>query len=384
MKDQLSRILLLIIVFFFVFSSISLSQVDLVSLVKKVKPSIVAIYTFDNQGQSLMQGSGFFINNQGDVITNWHVIENAYSAVVKTFEGNSYLVKEVLGGSKESDLALLSVDIRNDSVQRLPISRSIPEIGERVLVMGNPLALEFSVSDGIIAAIRNIPEYLNGEVIQITAPISPGSSGSPVINMQGEVIAIAFYVYFHGENLNFAIPSQRVIDVTNNLRPKPISLAQLSEEEFHIFEDSFHRFIVSYPATWEQVTQNYQNQIINGFLAPFDNQSDSFRENLNVIIETYQSPIQLDNYYQWNINQLKTFSDIQFLGNYDGFVSGIPSKILIYSRSQNGKNLTFSQVFLVQGNTGYVLTFTAESDKYQAYQPIFQQMMDRFRLKSNF
>ncbi|NLJ38044.1 MAG: trypsin-like serine protease, partial [Candidatus Atribacteria bacterium] len=374
----------LLIILLFTFSSISFSQADLVSLVKKVKPSIVAIYTFNNQGHSLMQGSGFFINNQGDFITNWHVIENAHSAVIKTFEGHSYLVKEILGGSKESDLALLSVDIRNDSVQGLPISRSMPEIGERVLVMGNPLALEFSVSDGIIAAIRKIPEYSNGDVIQITAPVSPGSSGSPVMNMQGEVIAVAFYVYFHGENLNFAIPSQRVIDIINNKRPNAVSLAQLSFEDFKIFEDSAKKFSVSYPSNWEQIAQNYQNQIINGFLAPYDNQNDTFRENLNVIVETYQSPIQLDNYYQWNINQLKAFPDIQILGNYDALVSGVPSKILIYSRSQSGKNLTFSQIFLVQGNTGYILTFTAESDKYQAYQPIFQQIMDRFRLKSNF
>lgn len=383
MKNYLFRIILLIILLF-TFSSISFSQADLVSLVKKVKPSIVAIYTFNNQGHSLMQGSGFFINNQGDVITNWHVIENAHSAVIKTFEGHSYLVKEILGGSKESDLALLSVDIQNDSVQDLPISRSMPEIGERVLVMGNPLALEFSVSDGIIAAIRKIPEYSNGDVIQITAPVSPGSSGSPVMNMQGEVIAVAFYVYFHGENLNFAIPSQRVIDIINNKRPNAVSLAQLSFEDFKIFEDSAKKFSVSYPSNWEQIAQNYQNQIINGFLAPYDNQNDTFRENLNVIVETYQSPIQLDNYYQWNINQLKAFPDIQILGNYDALVSGVPSKILIYSRSQSGKNLTFSQVFLVQGNTGYILTFTAESDKYQAYQPIFQQIMDRFLLKSNF
>ena len=383
MKKYLFQIIFIVITLF-IFSNISFSQVDLVSLVKKVKPTIVAIYTFNNQGQSLMQGSGFFINNQGDVITNWHVIENAHSAVVKTFEGNSYLVKEVLGGSKESDLALLSIDSRNDSVQGLPISHSIPEIGERVLVMGNPLALEFSVSDGIIAAIRKIPEYSNGEVIQITAPVSPGSSGSPVMNMQGEVIAVAFYVYFHGENLNFAIPSQRVIDIINNKRPNPVTLAQLSIEDFKIFEDSSHKFSVSYPSQWELVTQNYQNQVIKGFLAPIDSQNDHFRENLNVIVETYQSPILLNDYYQWNINQLKSFPDIQFLGNYDGFVSGVPSKILIYSRSQGGINLTFSQVFFVQENTGYILTFTAESDRYQAYQPIFQQIMDRFRLNGNF
>jgi tetratricopeptide (TPR) repeat protein len=75
-------------------------------------------------------------------------------------------------------------------------------------VYGSPLGLENTVSDGIVSAIRDIPDY--GRIIQITAPISPGSSGSPVLNMQGEVIGIASFQMVEGQNLNFAIPSEKI------------------------------------------------------------------------------------------------------------------------------------------------------------------------------
>jgi len=383
MVKNLSRFIIVMAVCFMT-SALSYAQPDLVALVKKVKPTVVAIYTFNNQGQSLMQGSGFFIGTHGEVISNWHVIEGANSAVVKTFDGSSYLVKQILGGNKESDLVFLSVDTRNNPIQTLPIADSTPEIGERVLVVGNPLSLEFSVSDGIVAAIRDIPEYPSGKVIQITAPVSPGSSGSPVINMRGEAIAVAFYVYFKGENLNFAIPGQRVKDIVTNPNQSPISLSELSGNNFKTFQNPLQGFMVTYPQNWEPITQNYQNQIINGFLAPLDDQTDLFRENLNVIIDTFQSPILLETYYQWNLSQLKNFPDIQFLKNYDGTLSSLPSKILVYTRLQNGKGFTFSQVYAVRGNKGCVLTFTAESDKYQKYQPIFQQILSRFSFNSNF
>jgi tetratricopeptide (TPR) repeat protein len=75
-------------------------------------------------------------------------------------------------------------------------------------VYGSPLGLENTVSDGIVSAIRDIPDY--GRIIQITAPISPGSSGSPVLNLQGEVIGIATFQMVEGQNLNFAIPSEKI------------------------------------------------------------------------------------------------------------------------------------------------------------------------------
>jgi len=77
-----------------------------------------------------------------------------------------------------------------------------------VVVIGGPLGLEKTAPDGIVSAVRDIPNF--GKIIQITAPISPGSSGSPVINMKGEVVGVATFRVVEGQNLNFAIPGERV------------------------------------------------------------------------------------------------------------------------------------------------------------------------------
>ena len=185
-----------------------LAQENLPAIVKKIQPSVVTILTYDKDGKGLMQGSGFFIRKDGDIITNRHVLQGASSANVKTADDKVYPVTGVVAEDKEGDLVLISVDISHDTVQPLSVSASIPEVGERVIVIGSPLGLEKTVSDGIISAVRDIREF--GKIIQITAPISPGSSGSPVVNMKGEVIGVATLQKVEGQNLNFAVSGVRV------------------------------------------------------------------------------------------------------------------------------------------------------------------------------
>jgi len=97
------------------------------------------------------------------------------------------------------------VDLGKDIAKPLRLSRNFPEIGERVVVIGSPLGLEQTVSEGIVSAIRGI-----GRLLQITAPISPGSSGSPVVNMKGEVVGVATLQFTQGQNLNFAVSAERI------------------------------------------------------------------------------------------------------------------------------------------------------------------------------
>lgn len=112
----------------------------------------------------------------------------------------------------------------------LSINASLPEVGERVVVIGSPLGLEQTVSDGIVSAVREVSAF--GTIIQITAPISPGSSGSPVVNMKGEVIGVATFQSMIGQNLNFAIPGERIAKLTKIAKGKrlqpPISLDDLT------------------------------------------------------------------------------------------------------------------------------------------------------------
>ncbi|HEX8491401.1 MAG TPA: tetratricopeptide repeat protein [Pyrinomonadaceae bacterium] len=176
-------------------------------LVRRVKPSVVAVVTFDARGEKLSKGSGFFISSER-VVTNRHVIDGAFKAEIHTVNGNSYNVRGVLAVDGEGDIALLQIDIGPNMVNPLIITRTSPQEGESVVVVGNPLGLEGSVSNGIVSAVRDIPNF--GRIIQITAPISSGSSGSPVINMQGQVIGVATLQLTDGQSLNFAVPSDRV------------------------------------------------------------------------------------------------------------------------------------------------------------------------------
>jgi tetratricopeptide (TPR) repeat protein len=198
--------------FFILVASPAFGQENLPALIKKVEPSIVVILTYNREGKILGQGSGFFINKEGDVITNYHVLQEANRAVIRTIDGKEYPIKKVLAEDKEGDLIRVSVDISEEAVSPLTLATKLPEVGERVIVIGTPLGLDKTVSDGIVSAVRAMPKF--GSIIQVTAPISPGSSGSPVINMKGEVIGIATFFIIAGQNLNFAIPGERIARLT--------------------------------------------------------------------------------------------------------------------------------------------------------------------------
>jgi tetratricopeptide (TPR) repeat protein len=196
-----------LLVVLFITATPAVGQDLLPELVRRIKPSAVAIETFDARGEKLSRGSGFFIASDR-VVTNRHVIEGAHRAEVHLSAGNVYPVKGVLAVDAEGDIALLKVDAPTQLVRPLPLDRTSPQEGESVVVIGNPLGLEGSVSNGIVSAVRDIPTF--GRIIQITAPISPGSSGSPVVNMQGQVIGVATLQITGGQSVNFAIPSERI------------------------------------------------------------------------------------------------------------------------------------------------------------------------------
>jgi tetratricopeptide (TPR) repeat protein len=185
----------------------SFAQDGLPELVKRVKPSAVAIETFDGKGNSVSRGSGFFVAADR-VITNRHVIEKATRVEVHLVDGKKFTAKGVLAVDGEGDLALLQVEVPPALAAALPISKSVPQEGESILVVGNPYGLEGSVSNGIVSAVREISGY--GKIIQITAPISPGSSGSPVVNMYGQVVGVATLQAAEGQSLNFAVPAERI------------------------------------------------------------------------------------------------------------------------------------------------------------------------------
>ena len=195
---------------------------NLPALVKRVKPSVVAISTYDSNGEPLMTGSGFFLRS-GQVVTNLHVIRGAVKAEIKTLDGKGkvFPVNGTLAVDEEGDLALLSIDMPLERSRGTELASDLPDEGEPIFVIGNPLKLEGSVSDGIVSAVREVPNSYR--IIQITAPISHGNSGSPVFNLKGQVLGVVTIKVTNGQNINLAIAAARVAEL------KPGKLQPLNE-----------------------------------------------------------------------------------------------------------------------------------------------------------
>ena len=177
-------------------------------LVNQVQAAVVTIRTFNPEMEPIGLGTGFFINDQGHLITNFHVLEGAYAATVKTRDGQSYPVAAVLAVGENVDLMRLAVDIPVEHRRWLPVTETLPTIADQVVVVGSPLGLEQTVSEGIVSAIREVPEV--GTLFQVSAPISSGSSGSPVVDRQGRVVGIVSFQSRRGQNLNFAVASRNL------------------------------------------------------------------------------------------------------------------------------------------------------------------------------
>jgi S1-C subfamily serine protease len=180
------------------------SQKDIPAIAKSANGSIVSIVMSDKDSKPLGQGSGFLVSNDGLLVTNYHVIAEGVSAVAKLPDGAFYLIDGVVASDKSRDVAVLKAHGHNFRPLSLGNSDRV-QVGEEVVAIGSPLSLESTVSNGIVSGMRTA-EDLGGKFLQVTAPISPGSSGGPLFNMIGEVIGITTMYIKGGENLNFAIP----------------------------------------------------------------------------------------------------------------------------------------------------------------------------------
>jgi S1-C subfamily serine protease len=201
------------------------ATLDLPSLAKHARTAVVSIEVFDDEANSIGGGSAFFVSNDGLLVTNYHVIEKASRAVAKTEGGDQLSITDVAYVDRENDLAVLAAIMPPGKVSFLHFGNSAQvDVGDRVAVIGNPLGLEGSLSEGIVSAKRDKRSMLTPQAnpgagtsvgehewLQITAAISPGSSGSPVLDASGNVIGVATMGVRGGESLNFAVPAEVAI-----------------------------------------------------------------------------------------------------------------------------------------------------------------------------
>lgn len=183
----------------------------------KIADSTVEVSAESSYKSSL--GTGFYIDANGTVVTNYHVIEGCDKASVKTSDGGSYEVTNVLGYSKELDVAILATSKKNSKA--VDLATTSVSTGETVYALGSSLGLTGTFSEGMVSAA----ERKVGDVtyIQITTPISSGNSGGPLVNAKGQVVGITSAGFTDGQNLNLALP----IDVLDQIsRDNPLTMQE--------------------------------------------------------------------------------------------------------------------------------------------------------------
>ena len=190
----------------------------------KAMPSVVSVNVTTDSGEGL--GSGVILDTDGDIITNYHVIDGATSISV-TIDGKSYEAS-VVGSDSSSDLAVIKAELNGDSVTPIEVGDSSQlNVGSWVMSIGSPFGLDQSVSEGIVSALyRNeLLQSSSGDtiytnLIQVDAAINPGNSGGALVNDQGQLVGICTLYSSSTESfagIGFAIPGNYAVEIANKI-----------------------------------------------------------------------------------------------------------------------------------------------------------------------
>lgn len=190
-------------------SNIQVQSKDFSSIINDILPTVVSIIT------DFSQGSGTIISKDGYIVTNYHVIEDARVIRVLTFD-NSVYKADVIGVSKEGDIAMIKINEKNLNYLEFGDSDEV-RIGEKVIALGNPAGLSFSVTEGIISATNRIGPNGLKAYIQTDVPINPGNSGGPLVNIKKEIMGINNFKIGGFESLGFAIDSNHVKEIVDKI-----------------------------------------------------------------------------------------------------------------------------------------------------------------------
>jgi len=185
------------------------AEVDLVRLFENANPAVVVVSAYSESGTPLSQGSGVIIESSGKVVTNHHVISGASVIVVRRPKAEPVFASHVIATSEEWDLALLKIPGGNLPALTLASSRGA-KVGTHVIAIGSPLGFENSISEGIIGGIRE-------SLLQVTTPISPGSSGGALLSDSGEVLGLTTLIAQGGQNVNFAVPAEKITKLLSSV-----------------------------------------------------------------------------------------------------------------------------------------------------------------------
>ena len=242
-------------------------------IAKNAFRSTVLLVMEDANGQPLSLGSGFFVRN-GEIASNLHVIEGAVRGYAKLVgQKKKYDIEGITAVDSNRDLVVLKISASKSLALSLGDSDAA-QVGESVYVVGNPQGLEGTFSQGIVSSVRNVG---SDKLLQITAPISPGSSGGPVLNEKGDVIGVSVATFRGGQNLNFAIPANYLSALLRKSGPvKPLAQAKPTKEKRSILSDLGGRSLESVVGShfsWSDnlLTETYNFSVRNKLREPVKN-----------------------------------------------------------------------------------------------------------------
>ncbi len=201
-------------------------------LAKKARASIVVISSADREGVRSGTGTGFVVRKDGVIATNFHVIGQHRGFSIRFPDGKTYEPTAILATDRKRDLALIKIDAKELTPLKLGDSDTLKP-GQGILAIGNPLGLDFSVSRGVVAAKRDIDGV---DMVQIAMPIEPGSSGSPVLDMEGNVRGVI--AIKSSAAMGFAVPVNHIKPMLENPIPTPmkqwLTIGALDPEEWKV------------------------------------------------------------------------------------------------------------------------------------------------------
>ncbi len=203
-------------------------------IAQKALGSTVLLVMEDDNGQPFSLGSGFFVRNN-QIATNLHVVSGAARGYARLGgKKTKYNIEGITAVDKARDLVILKISALG--TQGIPLGNSdMVQIGDSIYAVGNPRGLEGTFSQGIISSIRKVG---TDKIFQLTAPISPGSSGGPVLNDKGEVIGVSVATYRGGQNLNFAIPSNYLTALKSRIGlPRPLANSKTAKTQRSLLDD---------------------------------------------------------------------------------------------------------------------------------------------------
>jgi hypothetical protein len=238
-------------------------------------PAVVTLVALDDHDQPLAMGSGFFITRDGVLVTNAHVVGGATKINVR-WRGRTGIAVRILNFARKHDLVTVQTSFDSTPAVSLADSDRVV-VGQDVVVLGSPQGLEGTVSTGIVGGLRTMGA---ARLLQITAPISPGSSGGPVFDSTGRVIGIATATSSKGQNLNFALP----VNLLRDLPPVAISFAALKPAVLELREGTRLKDLVYFNNIIEQFGLFAEGTTLASLTASLQNRTTETISDVKVLV----------------------------------------------------------------------------------------------------